>query len=68
MLHDVGKLGTENQDDFKNIKKFGDKVHKHGLDHSTAGGRLALELIKAWPVLGVYQYIDLFSSWNERLY
>ena len=50
MLHDVGKLGTENQADLENIKKFGDEVHKHGLDHSTAGGRLALELIKAWPV------------------
>ena len=50
MLHDVGKLGMENQEDLENIKKFGDEVHKHGLDHSTAGGRLALELIKAWPV------------------
>lgn len=50
MLHDVGKLGTENQADLENIQKFGDEVHKHGLDHSTAGGRLALELIKAWPV------------------
>ena len=46
ILHDAGKLGTKNQDDFKNIRKLGDKVHKHGLDHSTAGGRLALELIK----------------------
>ena len=50
MLHDVGKLGMENQEDLENIQKFGDEVHKHGLDHSTAGGRLALELIKAWPV------------------
>ncbi|NSK34843.1 CRISPR-associated endonuclease Cas3'' [Blautia schinkii] len=50
ILHDAGKLGTKNQDDFKNIRKLGDKVHKHGLDHSTAGGRLALELIKEWPV------------------
>lgn len=50
ILHDAGKLGTKNQDDFKNILKLGDKVHKHGLDHSTAGGRLALELIKEWPV------------------
>lgn len=38
MLHDVGKLGTENQADLENIQKFGDEVHKHGLDHSTAGG------------------------------
>jgi len=50
ILHDAGKLGTKNQDDFKNILKLGDKVHKHGLDHSTAGGRLVLELIKEWPV------------------
>lgn len=50
ILHDAGKLGTKNQDDFKNIRKLGDKVRKHGLDHSTAGGRLALELIKEWPV------------------
>lgn len=49
-LHDAGKLGTENQDDFKNILKLGDQVHKHGLDHSTAGGRIALELIKERPV------------------
>ena len=50
ILHDAGKLGTENQNDFKNILEYGDMVHKHGLDHSTAGGRLALELIKEWPV------------------
>lgn len=50
ILHDAGKLGAANQNDFKNILKMGDKVHKHGLDHSTAGGRIALELIKEWPV------------------
>lgn len=50
ILHDAGKLGTENQDDFKKILKLGDKVHKHGLDHSTAGGRIARELIKEWSV------------------
>ena len=46
ILHDAGKLGAANQNDFKNILKMGDKVHKHGLDHSTAGGRIALELIQ----------------------
>lgn len=50
MLHDAGKLGTENQDDFESILKLGDQAHKHGLDHSTAGGRMALELIKVGPV------------------
>lgn len=50
ILHDAGKLGTANQDDFKNILELGDKVHKHGLDHSTAGGRIALELMKEEPV------------------
>lgn len=50
ILHDAGKLGTANQDDFKNILELGDKVYKHGLDHSTAGGRIALELMKEEPV------------------
>ena len=50
LLHDAGKLGAENQDDFENILKLGNEVHKRGLDHSTAGGILAQELIKAWPV------------------
>ena len=50
ILHDVGKLGRENQEDFINILNQGDEVHKHGLDHSTAGGRLIQELIKAGPV------------------
>ena len=50
ILHDAGKLGTENQNDFKNILEYGDMVHKHGLDHSTAGGRITRELIKSWSV------------------
>ena len=50
ILHDAGKLGQENQEDFENILKQGDKVHRHGLDHSTAGGRMCQELIKEWPV------------------
>lgn len=50
LLHDAGKLGRENQEDFENILKEGDDVHKAGLDHSTAGGRLGQELIKEWPV------------------
>lgn len=52
LLHDAGKLGQENQDDFENILRYGNEVHKHGLDHSTAGGRLCRELIqeKDWPV------------------
>ena len=50
ILHDAGKLGTVNQDDFKNILELGDKVHKHGLDHSTAGGRIVLELLEGEPV------------------
>ena len=49
MLHDAGKLGIVNQDDFRNILELGDKVHKHGLDHSAAGGRIALELMKGEP-------------------
>lgn len=50
ILHDAGKLGSENQEDFKKILKFGDTVHKHGMDHSTAGGRIAWEVMSAWPV------------------
>lgn len=50
ILHDTGKLGRENQEDFQNILEQGDESHKHGLDHSTAGGRLAQELIKEGPV------------------
>ena len=50
ILHDAGKLGTENQNDFKNILEYGDMVHKHGLDHSTAGGRITRELIESWSV------------------
>lgn len=44
-LHDLGKLGLENQQDFHNILKYGEEVHKQGLDHSTAGGRILAELI-----------------------
>ena len=46
MFHDVGKLGRENQKDFEKILQYGDDAHKHGLDHSTAGGRLIRELLK----------------------
>ena len=49
-LHDAGKLGTENQADFKNILARGDEAHQYGLDHSTAGGRIALELLRGNPV------------------
>lgn len=45
LLHDIGKLGTENQTDFENILQHGDQVHKHGLDHSTAGGRMVQEFM-----------------------
>ena len=31
MLHDVGKLGMENQEDLENIKKFGDEYISTGL-------------------------------------
>ena len=50
ILHDAGKLGTENQQDFENILKSGNQVHRQGLDHSTAGGWIAREIIKEWPV------------------
>lgn len=50
MLHDTGKLGIENQTDFLNILKEGDQVHRHGLDHSTAGGWLIRELLKGGPI------------------
>lgn len=46
ILHDIGKAGEENQDDFRAILKYGKKVHKHNLDHSTAGGRMANDLFK----------------------
>lgn len=46
LFHDVGKLGRENQEDFEKILQYGDDAHKHGLDHSTAGGRLIKELFK----------------------
>ena len=44
ILHDAGKLSIANQNDFKEILKIGDKAHKKGMDHSTAGGRLICEL------------------------
>ena len=46
LFHDAGKLGRENQEDFERILLYGDDTHKHGLDHSTAGGRLIRELLK----------------------
>lgn len=46
VLHDAGKLGLENQDDFEAILQYGEEVHKHNLDHSTAGGRIANDLWK----------------------
>ena len=46
VLHDAGKLSNEIQCDFKNIMSFGDRVHKHDMDHSTAGGRLINDLIE----------------------
>ena len=44
-FHDIGKLGKDNQEDFNNILEYGEEVHKHNLDHSTAGGRLLMELL-----------------------
>ena len=46
LFHDAGKLGRENQEDFERILLYGEDTHKHGLDHSTAGGRLIRELLK----------------------
>lgn len=46
VLHDAGKLAEENQQDFHNILKSGDQAHRHDLDHSTGGGRIAQELIE----------------------
>lgn len=43
-LHDAGKLGSENQQDFENILLHGDEVHRNDLDHSTAGGWTAEDL------------------------
>lgn len=50
ILHDAGKLGTENQKNFENILQSGNQVHRQGLDHSTAGGWIAKETVKEWPV------------------
>lgn len=49
-LHDAGKLSPEIQNDFEKILKYGDAVHRHDLDHSTAGGRIAGELKKGSTV------------------
>ena len=73
ILHDAGKLGTANQNDFKNILELGDKVHKHGLDHSTAGGRIALELMKEEPVSEssfhlLHQAFRILSCIQENIY
>lgn len=59
ILHDIGKAGTENQDDFKAILRYGENAHKHNLDHSTAGGRIAYDLTvnhKVAELLGVVIY------------
>lgn len=45
LLHDVGKLSDEIQTDYQNILQYGDEAHKHGLDHSTAGGQIVTELL-----------------------
>lgn len=45
-LHDAGKLGSENQQDFENILLHGDGVHRNDLDHSTAGGWIGEDLIE----------------------
>lgn len=58
VFHDVGKLGRENQEDFERILQYGDDTHKHGLDHSTAGGRLIRELMKE----------KVFQNLSVRLY
>ena len=44
ILHDIGKVGVENQDDFQAILKYGEGAHKHNLDHSTAGGHIAYDM------------------------
>ena len=70
IMHDAGKLGEENQKDFEKILESGDQVHKNGLDHSTAGGRLIQELVNVPTVTemistaiyfhhGVFDCIDL---------
>lgn len=59
ILHDIGKAGTENQDDFKAILRYGENAHKHNLDHSTAGGRIAYDLTvnhKVAELLGIVVY------------
>lgn len=59
ILHDAGKAGQENQDDFRAILKYGEKAHKHNLDHSTAGGRIAHDLAEnslAAELIGIVVY------------
>lgn len=59
ILHDIGKAGTENQDDFNAILRYGESAHKHNLNHSTAGGRIAYDLPanhKVAELLGVVIY------------
>ena len=54
----------------KNILEHGNEVHKQGLDHSTAGGRIAVgESIKEWPVAEFVSSSDLFSSrdWHDSI-
>lgn len=59
ILHDIGKAGEENQKDFRTILKYGEDSHKHNLDHSTAGGRIAYELAinsKIAELIGIAVY------------
>lgn len=59
ILHDAGKAGAENQDDFRAILRYGENVHKHNLDHSTAGGRIAYDLTvnsKVAELVGIVVY------------
>ena len=44
LFHDAGKLSDEIQEDYRRILKYGEDVHKHNMDHSTAGGRIVTEL------------------------
>lgn len=66
ILHDAGKLGKENQKDFEKILELGDQIHKIGLDHSTAGGRLVNELMgeENWKVS---EFISLLVYFHHGL-
>lgn len=46
ILHDIGKAGVENQEDFQAILKYGEGAHRYNLDHSTAGGCMAYDMAK----------------------